>query len=550
MTALAARTRRSGGGAAGRGPAGLAGTAALTWLGLRRDRIILPVWVYVFAASIGSTGYSFRHLYTSLAQRLALTASVQHDPSVLALSGPVFGTSEGSLVAWKVLVFAAAGAGLMGIFTAVRHTRDDEEQGRLELVGAAVVGRRAPLAASLAVAFGGSLVLIPLIAIVQAALGYPLAGSVALGAAVGLSGCVFAAAGAVCAQLTVSARTARAMAVGVLGAAFLLRAVGDAGSGTSWLRWASPLGWAEQMRVYADPRWGVTVLFVLSAVALAGCAALLTAHRDLGAGLLPARAGRPQASPWLRSPLALAWRLQRGALLGWAAGFVLAGAVLGSAARGIGPMLNTSSQARQLFIRLGGHSGLVNAYLAAVIGMMGVAAAGYAVAAVLRLHAEESERRAEPVLAAPVGRVRWAGSQLAVAAVGSAGLLVAGGVAMALGDGLTSGGLASQVPRLAGAGLAQVPAVWVMAGLVVAAFGLAPRIAVPVAWTVLGVAALITLLGPAIRLSHWVLDVSPFSHIPKLPGAEVRVAPLAWLAVVAVVLAVAGLAGFRRRDLM
>jgi ABC-2 type transport system permease protein len=225
----------------------------------------------------------------------------------------------------------------------------------------------------------------------------------------------------------------------------------------------------------------------------------------------------------------------------------VAGAVLGSAARGIGPMLNTSSQARQLFIRLGGHSGLVDAYLAAVIGIMGVAAAGYAVAAVLRLHAEESERRAEPVLAAPVGRVRWAGSHLAV---GSVGLLVAGGVAMALGEGLTSGGLATLVPRLAGAGLAQVPAVWVMAGLAVGGFGLVPRIAVPVAWTALGVAALVTLLGPAIRLSHWVLDVSPFSHIPKLPGAPVRVAPLAWLVVVAAVLAVAGLAGFRRRDLM
>ncbi len=292
--------------------------------------------MYVFAASIGSTGYSFRHLYASLPERLALIASVQHDPSVLALSGPVSGTSAGSLVAWKVLVFAAAAAGLMGIFTVVRHTRDDEEQGRLELVGAAVVGRQAPLAAGLAVAFGASLVLIPLIAVVQATLGYPLAGSVALGAAVGLSGCVFAAVRAVCAQLTVSARTARGMAVGALGVAFLLRAVGDAASGTSWLRWASPLGWAEQMRVYANPRWGVTILFVLSAAVLAGCAALLGAHRDLGAGLLPARAGRPQAPPWLRSPLALAWRLQRGALLGWAAGFVLAGAVLGSAARGIG----------------------------------------------------------------------------------------------------------------------------------------------------------------------------------------------------------------------
>ena len=267
MTAVAARTQRPGRPLAGRGRAGLTGTAALISLALRRDRIILPVWVYVFAASIGSTGYSFRHLYTSLGERLALIASVRNDPSVLALSGPVYGTSAGSLVAWKVLVLGAAGAGLMGIFTVVRHTRDDEEQGRLELVGAAAVGRQAPLAAGLAVAFGSGLVLIPVIAAVQVILGYPVAGSLALGVAVGLSGCVFAAVAAVCAQLTVSARTARGLAVGVLGVSFLLRAVGDSASGASWLGWASPLGWAEQVQVYGSPRWSVAVLFVVAAAA-------------------------------------------------------------------------------------------------------------------------------------------------------------------------------------------------------------------------------------------------------------------------------------------
>jgi ABC-2 type transport system permease protein len=129
-------------------------------------------------------------------------------------------------------------------------------------------------------------------------------------------------------------------------------------------------------------------------------------------------------------------------------------------------------------------------------------------------------------------------------------LLLAGGLAIALGDGLTSGGLAAQLPRLAGAGLAQVPAAWVMGGLTAALFGLVPRTAVAGAWTALGLVALITLLGPSIRLAQGALDISPFSHVPKLPGAPVTVAPLAWLAAVAVVLAVTGLAGFRRRDLM
>ena len=42
---------------------------------------------------------------------------------------------------------------------------------------------------------------------------------------------------------------------------------------------------------------------------------------------------------------------------------------------------------------------------------------------------------------------------------------------------------------------------------------------------------------------------SPFTHLPRLPAAEFTATPLAWLAVLAVALAAAGLAAFRRRDL-
>jgi polyether ionophore transport system permease protein len=545
MTALAARP------AAGlrREAPGLGGTGTLTRLALRRDRVMLAIWVYVFAGSIGSTGYSFRHLYTSVGERVTLAAQVRADPSVLALTGTVSGTGPGALVAWKTLVFAACAAALLGIITAVRHTRGDEEEGRLELVGSAAVGRQAPLAAALIVACGACLLLVPLIAVVQAVLGYPLAGSLALGAATGLTGCVFAAVGLICAQLTSSAAAARGMAAALVGLAFLIRAIGDAVPRLAWLSWASPVGWTEEMRVYDGPRWAVTALFAAATILAAALAVALAARRDLGAGLWAARPGRPRGARWLAGSLGLAWRLQRTALAGWTAGFALAGAVLGAAASGIGPMLNTSAQARQMFIRVGGHSGLVDAYVAAVAGTLGVAAAAYGVSAVLRLHAEETGQRAEPVLATPAGRWRWAGSHLLAAAAGVVVVLAAGGLGLGLGDGLTTGGLATTVPRMLGATLAQVPAAWLVAGVAAALFGLAPRVAVAAAWTVLGVAAVLTLVGPAVRLAQWVLDVSPFTHVPRLPGAAFSAVPLAWLAVIAAALAVAGLAGLRRRDL-
>ena len=544
MTAVAAPPR-----AAGRnGTSSLTGTGELARLALRRDRYFLPAWLYVLTAVIASTAYSFKGLYPTGPERAALAASLRGNPSMTALAGPVYGDSLGALTMWKVGLAAAVGAALMGIFTVIRHTRADEEAGRLELVGSTVLGRQAALAASLVVAFGACLVLAVLIAAAMILLGFPMGGALALGAAIGLTGAVFAAVAAVTAQLSGSARASRGIAGGVLGLAYLLRTVGDAGSGLSWLTWASPLGWAELLRPFADERWWVAVLSLVAGVALTAAACLLAARRDLAAGLLPSRPGRARAPGWLRSPSALAWQLQRVSLLWWTFGFAATGAVLGASAKGIGATLN-SAQAREFIIRLGGRSGLIDAYFAALIVVLGVTAAAYGVAAALRPRGEESEQRAELVLATPTGRIRWVAGHLVIAAVGTAVLLGAAGVLAGLAYGLRTGDVATQLPRLVGAALAQVPAAWLMAGIAVAATGLAPRMAVPVSWTALGVIALLTLVGPTLRLPQWVMDISPFTHVPKLPGGSFTVSPLLWLAGIAVVLAVAGLAGLRRRDL-
>jgi ABC-2 type transport system permease protein len=532
-----------------RGPAGLAGTATLTWLALRRDRIFLAIWLYAIVGGLASTSYSFRHLYVTEAQRASLALSIRNNPSFLALSGPVYGDSLGSLIIWKAGLFCAVGAALLGIFAVIRHTRADEEAGRLELVGSTAVGRFAALLASLVVAFGGCALIAAAIAVVQVLFGLPAAGSLALGAVTGLAGCMFAAAAAVCAQLTESARTAREIALGLLGVAYLLRAVGDPAPGLSWLSWVSPLGWIERVRPYAGPRWWLVVLCAVASVAMAALAVWLAGRRDLGEGWLPSRPGRAAGAAWLRSPLALAWRLQRGGLLGWTLGFAVTSLVLGAAAKGIGSTLNSSSQARDLIARMGGHSGLVNAYLSIEFGLLGVVAAAYGVAAVLRLRSEESEQRAEPVLAGPVGRIRWAGAEVVMGAGGIMVLLAVAGLGSGLAYGLSTGEVGTQVGRQLAAALAQIPAAWLMAGVTVALFGLVPRLAIPAGWALLGVTALLTLLGPSLRLSQWVLDLTPFTHVPKLPGGHVTVTPLLWLTVLAVALALAGLAAFRRRDL-
>jgi ABC-2 type transport system permease protein len=560
VTAAAPAPRPARARPAARGGTGLAGVGELARLALRRDRVMLPAWVYVLAGSLAEVAFSLRGLYPTAARRHDLAASVAGNPALAFLYGPLHGSSPGALTAWRYLAYSAVGAGLMTIFLVIRHTRADEQAGRLELAGSAAVGRAAALTAALAVAALASAVTAVLMVIIAVVLALPLAGAIAYALAVAGSGLVFAALAAVTAQVSATPRGARGLAIAVLGAGFVLRGAGDAASagagaagGTAgnlgWLSWLSPAGWAEQVRPFAGDRWAVLLLPAAVAVLLAAAAYGLAGRRDLGAGLWPDRPGRPAAGAVLRGPAGLAWRLQRGNLAGWAVGLLATGVAVGAAARGIGSLLGTSSSLRQAFERIGGQDALVSAYLAAIMSLAGVAAAGYAVSAALRLQSEESARLAEVVLVTPTGRVRWAASHLAVVAAGTAVVLAAAGLGAGLGYGVRAGDAGTQVPRLLEAGLVQLPAALVVAGVAVALFGLAPGWAVPGGWTALALAALAALLGPALRLPSWLAGLSPFGHVPRLPGAAVSAGPLAGLSVVALALAAAGLAGLHRRDL-
>ncbi|WP_369196654.1 ABC transporter permease [Streptomyces djakartensis] len=517
----------------------LAGTADLLRFALRRDRLMLPVWVAVTALMVLSMPGTLESVYGTAAERAGLVRQMAANSSLRAMVGPVFGDSLGALTAWRAGVYAGVLAAVTSLLVVVRHTRDEEESGRQELVASGAVGRRASLTAALLTAAAGNGALVVLLTAGLAGQGAP--GALALGLGVGGTGMVFATTAAIVAQLTESARVARGLTAAVLGAAFVLRAAGDSATvdGSSPLTWLSPLGWLENLRPYADERWWVTGLFA-AAVLLQGAAAYaLAGRRDLGMSFLPTRPG--PANGGLGSAAALAWRLQRGGVLGWSAGFLLAGVVYGGMADGAADLVGENEGTRRLFARMGGQAGLTDAFLASMAGMLGLVAALYVVASVLRLHGEETSGRAEPVLATAVGRLRWAAGHLVIAFGGSALILLLAGLGLAAGHGGRTG-------PLLGACLVQIPAVWVVGGVAVLLYGVLPRGAAA-AWGVAGAALLIGWVGPALDVPQAVLDLSPFGHLPKLPGRDMRWVPVAVLTALAAVLVAGGLAALRRRDL-
>ncbi|MFF9058833.1 ABC transporter permease [Streptomyces sp. NPDC101213] len=517
----------------------LSGTATLLRFALRRDRVTIPLWVGVNALMVLSLPNTLESLYGTAAERASLKDQMAANSSLRALVGPVFDDSLGALTAWRIGVYAGALAAVTSLLVVVRHTRDEEESGRQELLASGAVGRRAALTSALLAAGVADAVLALLVTVGLA--GHGAAGALALGLGLAATGMLFATTAAIAAQLTESARLARGLASGVLGAAFVLRAAGDSATddGSSVLTWLSPLGWLENLRPFADERWWVLALFAAAIAAQGATAYVLAGRRDLGMSFLPTRPGR--AAGRLRTAGGLAWRLQRGSVLGWSIGFLLAGVVYGAMAEGAADLVGDNERAREIFERMGGQSALTDAFLAAMTGMLGLVAALYVVASVLRLHGEETSGRAEPVLANAVGRLRWAAGHLAIAFGGAALIMLLAGLGLAAGHGREAG------PILAGC-LVQLPAVWTVGGLAVLLYGLAPRLA-PVAWGVAGAVLVIGWIGPALDVPRAVLDLSPFGHLPKLPGGGMEWGPVLTLTALAAALVAAGVAGLRRRDM-
>ncbi|MGZ3146791.1 ABC transporter permease [Lentzea chajnantorensis] len=523
------------------------GTWQLVRLALRRDRVLLPVWVLFLVGVTYSTTTALEELYSSQESRALLGATANANSAFLAMLGPLHDWSSlGGLVVWRWGVFSGLFVAIMAMLVVTRHTRAEEEAGRTELIAATVVGRHAPLAAAVVAAGGTSLLIGLLQALALIGKDLDAAGSFAFGLSTASVGLVFTGVSALTAQLSENSRVSNAVAGGFLGVTYLFRAAGDAAgeSGPQWLTWLSPIGWTEHVRSFGDDRFWVLLLPLAAFVLLVGLSSYVVTRRDVGLGLLAARPGPAHGT--IGSPFGLAWRLQRGSLIGWSIALSGVGVIYGSVAQAVGQMVQDNPALGQVVQQIGGADAMVDAFFATVTQLLGLITSIYLVQAVLRLRSEETSLRAEPLLATPVSRSGWVASHAVFALVGGAVVLVAAGLGLGLVYGVQTDDLGGVLPRMVGTALVQLPAAWVVAGVALALFGVFPQLT-GVSWAVVSVSLVLTLLGPALRLDQWVIDLAPFTHVPKYP--DITFGPLGWLTAVAVVLLAAGFAGFRRRDL-
>ena len=535
---------------------GFTGTLRLVRLALRRDRITLPAWILGMAAFLAATTAMFEANYVKHPELLLPDTQIVVENPGMRVLGLVTGPTIGGYTLHRDALTLAVLAALMSIFAVVRHTRQAEELGRAEMLGAGVVGRYASLSAACIVALAANVVLAVLLGLAMIVAGQSVTGSLVAGASIALVGVAFTGVAAVTSQLASTTRGATGLAGAVLGGSFLLAALGnmlgevDSAAlrvTSAWPAWLSPIGWGQQMRPFADNSWWPAGLSLLALGLLTWGAGVLVGRRDIGRGILPERRGDAHARPSLLSPTGLVWRLQRGALLGWAVGMVGFGLVFGALSEQIGGL---EGEATEWYATFGGDVDLLGAYWASMMQIAGTAVAAYVVALLLRLHHDEAQGTLEPVLGAAVSRLRWLAAYAVNALVGATLLILLFAVAVAVTGGLVLGDPASLLGDLVGAALVQLPAIGVLGAVVLGLVVLVPRWSVGISWVVLVFAIFVgPMFGPSLGLPGWLLDLSPFTHVPNAPAVAITLGPVLGLLAVCALLASAGAVAMRHRDL-
>ena len=311
----------------------LAGFSHLLRLAWRRDRILIPSSVLgLVVVAVGSAQATLA-LYPTDREAATGLASVLTNPSVVALYGPVAAPTADALAVFKTVMMGAFLTAVLGFVVVRRHTRTEEDEGRLELLGAGVVGRWSALAAAVTLGTVSVVAASVLSGAGLASLGMDATGSIAFAISWLTAGLAMVGVSAVVVQLASTTRGAAGLGFGYLGAMYVLRAVADSadqGTFVHALGWLSPLGWAGRVEAYGANRTWILLLGVLTLVAGVAIAVAVLDRRDLGAGIIPARSGPLRAGRLLTGPMALVTRLARGMIIGWTVGMLIGGAVVGS----------------------------------------------------------------------------------------------------------------------------------------------------------------------------------------------------------------------------
>jgi len=521
---------------------------------MRRAARSGALWGLVFGGYVALQASAYGTTYPTVAAREKVAQSFAGNAGLAALVGPaVHLETVAGYMSWRLGVLNIIGA-IWGLLLATRLLRGEEEAGRWELLlsGQTTRGQAAAQAVGgLAVGIGTLWALTALLTVTEgarSAVGFTATASVFYATAATASAAMFVAIGVLAGQLSATRRRASGIAAAVFGASFLIRMVADSTNGLQWLRWASPLGWVEELHPLIGTRPAALVPITALVLASISAALVIAARRDLGASVLSAHDTAPAHTRMLNGPEGLAVRLTRSVALGWIAAIAALGLVMGLVAQSAAKAISGSKAIERAIARLGGNHSGAQSYLGfaflIVAALVAFAAAGQIAAA----RSDEADGYLDNLLVRPVARTTWLAGQLGLSATILIVASCIAGIAAWVGAATQHSNVALGTLVQAGVNVA-APAILVL-GVGALVYGIAPRFVTPVTYGLVAWSFIIEIIGSSIKANHWILDTAVLSHITPAPAANPNWTAVAWLTALGLIGAAIGTIGFNRRDLV
>lgn len=535
-------------------PAGsLTHTGAMLRHSLRLDRLWLPVWILA-CVTFAVCFVPMLPILVDNEQMLEVLKMSMESPAVIAMCGMIYGEEYtfGIMYTQMMLVWSAVVVCVMNIMLVNRHTRKDEEEGRLELISSLPIGKASPLA-SLAIIVVGTNVLVALLTAVSlAAFGLEsidLAGSLVYGASVGGIGLIFAALTMLFAQLASTSKGTLGLSMAALVFMYLLRAPADMAkdAATNPLGFISPFGLGERTYPYYENLWWPIVLMVFIAAVLMLVAFLLNVRRNLGVGLLPAGRGKAHGGRLLIGHISLSIRLVRGTIIIWALVFLAFGLSYGvvfndlqgfyEESQFVASFLGVDDLTQEIF------SATINSLTA----LMTIAAVVPVVMIINHLYGEERKGRLELVFSTATSKVTTLLGYTIIVAVAALIFQLLTALGMWMGSYyVMEEPIALEV--FVKTAINYLPAVLAFAGVAVLLIGLAPK-AIHAIWFYLAYVFYVVYVGGMLNIAKIFVKLTPLGLLAKYPTDAFDPLPFVLLLLVFAALSAGGIIAYRARDI-
>ncbi len=530
-----------------------ANTATLLRLNLRRNWLKITLWLVGVVGLMAGAAAKFNGLYGT-EKTMASIITTLKTPAMVSLLGPFTAAKPytvANIYAAEMMVFMGLFVAMMNIYFAVHATRADEDSGVAEMIRAHASGRNASLTAAFL-----QLLLINLTAGILEALGLQVSGMTGMNVAgnwlfgLGLAafGMMFGSFSLCFAQIADNSRGATIMSYTWLGLLFIARMVTDIQAPDT--TWYTGYGWIEKLDIYGHNNWLPVGLMVITTVAVTAVTIWIAATRDVGAGRLPQRSGRRNASRWLRGPLALIARLERTSTIIWLIGLLILGATYGSIFGTAGNLLNSNPTMAKLIGTAATHAAnrtIVLAFTNKLAVIFVILATIPGLITLLRLNTDERKGYFEQLHARSVSRLRLFtsvagyGLVIAIAAFfcGMLGMILAGNASMPA---------APSFAHFMRAFWGYAPAIIVTYGVAALLVGLLPRWQ-NVAWLLPAYGFFSLYLGSLMDFPNWATKLTPYGWVNNVPTKAVAWPTAGWMVAVGAVLIVCGFYAYARRDL-